>query len=116
MVVIPENYIPTDQECAVGCGTLFRHPHSDVGFCENWHSRYLGPQEKPIRYILRKFRDDEYQAWTENRPAWTIWDTVADEPVLDRATDEYAWDLSESRARSWFNRLDGPKNDESLAS
>lgn len=105
---VPGRVLDRARSCICGA-TLSRHPLSDYWQCDNpkTHTIYRGPEPRDqARYELRRHRPDEIDPWLDTDDPWTIWDHLENEPVYDSSTsEEYAWGLSESRARSWYRRL-----------
>lgn len=94
------------RSCICG-GVLSRHPLSDYWQCDHGHSIYRGPEPRDQpRYELRRHNPDEIDPWFETDQPWMVWDHLNNEPVYDPSTaEEYAWGITESRARSWYARL-----------
>ena len=79
-----------------------RNQFSDYWRCDNGHTIYRGNESKAERFELRKIPT---KGPIPGEGRWAVWDKQEDEPFYDEVADEYAYYITESRARSILSRL-----------
>jgi len=95
------------EKCSACGASVGRNQFSDFWHCDNGHVIYRGVEDKPPRFEVREIDKSTLSEFhrLDNEDFWAVWDLLTDEPFYDPITDEYAWLIPESRARSLEIRL-----------
>jgi len=93
------------EKCPICEASVGRNQFSDYWRCDNGHTIYRGNEGKSQRFELRLISVEEQREQGDGDGAWAVWDKLQDEPFYDSVGDDYAYLITESRARSILSRL-----------